>query len=236
IPRLEARLMTLLVTKAVDRTRTKPAPAWRIVLLESESELAVAVTARSTRSKVDHEIEPEELALNWMPPHVIGEPVLFAVKMIALEAVPSATSEPSMKRWTPGSNLTVVPGRMVSVAGARTVTWYVATYIVSLMPHVVSVVMSPRTYVVAVAVGAVIRNAAVAEASSTQTITKVRPRVVVGWARMCDTDSAARVCPALVSPRFHTTLYYPKDAVIAGDIEFASGRRPEQRMTRQPSS
>src|SRR3989442_12251432 len=167
--------MTLLVTKAVDRTRTKPAPAWRIVLLESESELAVAVTARSPRSKVDHEIEPEELALNWMPPHVIGEPVLFAVKMIALEAVPSATSEPSMKRWTPGSNLTVVPGRRVSVAGARTVTWYVATDIVSLVPHVVSVVLSPRTYVVAVAVGAVHRNAAGAEGRAPHPIQKGLP-------------------------------------------------------------
>src|SRR3989442_2363745 len=106
---------------------------------------------------------------------------------------------------------------MVSVAGERTVTWYVATYIVSLKPHVVSVVMSPRTYVVAVAVGAVIRNAAVAEASTTQTITKVRPRVVVGCARMCDTDSASRVCTAPVSPRFITTLYYTNDSFSAGD-------------------
>src|SRR5207245_8214767 len=95
MPTLEARLMTLLETKAVDRTRTNPTPAWRTVLLEIEGELTVAVTARSTRSKVDHEIEPEELALNWMPPHGIGEPVLFAVKIIALVAVPSATSEPS---------------------------------------------------------------------------------------------------------------------------------------------
>src|SRR5256712_14114163 len=120
MPTLEARLMTLLETKAVDRTRTNPTPAWRTVLLEIEGELTVAVIARSTRSKVDHEIEPEELALNWMPPHGIGEPVLFAVKMIALVAVPSATSEPSMYRWTPESNLTVVPGRLGSVAGEGT--------------------------------------------------------------------------------------------------------------------
>src|SRR2546430_14602901 len=111
---------------------------------------------------------------------------------------------------------------MVSVAGERTVTWYVATYIVSLKPHVVSVVMSPRTHVVAVAVGAVIRNAAVAEASTTQTITKPRPRAVVGSARMCDTDSAARGSPALVSPRFLPTLYYPNDAVIARHTQSVS--------------
>src|SRR2546427_10241037 len=121
MPTLEARLMTLLETKAVDRTRTKPTPAWRTMLLEIEGELTVAVTARSPRSKVDHEIEPEELALNWMPPHGLGEPVLFAVKMIALVAVPSATSEPSMERATPESHFTVAPGRRVSGAGGRTV-------------------------------------------------------------------------------------------------------------------
>src|SRR2546428_5364887 len=109
MPTLEARLMTLLETKAVDRTRTKPTPASRTVLLEIEGELTVAVTARSTRSKVDHEIEPEELALNWMPPHGIGEPVLFAVKMIALVAVPSATSEPPLLRGTPESNFIARP-------------------------------------------------------------------------------------------------------------------------------
>src|SRR2546428_13642030 len=114
MPTLEARLITLLETKAVDRTRTKPTPAWRTVLLEIEGELTVAVTARSTRSKVDHEIEPEELALNWMPPHGIGEPVLFAVKIIELLAVPSATSQPSMSQWTPETNLTLHPGRLVS--------------------------------------------------------------------------------------------------------------------------
>src|SRR5256712_6460174 len=106
---------------------------------------------------------------------------------------------------------------MVSVAGERTVTWYVATYIVSLKPHVVSVVLSPRTYVVAVAVGAVIRNAAVAEASTTQTITNVRPSAVVGGARMCDTGSPAMVSPALASPRFLTNLSYPNPAAIASD-------------------
>src|SRR2546427_10399786 len=104
MPTLEARLITLLETKAVDRTRTNPTPAWRTVLLEIETELTVAVTARSTRSKVDHEIEPEELALNWMPPHGVGEAVLFAVKVTGLVAVPSRTRDASMSRWSPGAD------------------------------------------------------------------------------------------------------------------------------------
>src|SRR3989442_15518478 len=146
-----------------------------------------------------------------------------AVQTLAAESVSHMRAHPTT---TLGRTFVIVWVLLASATAAFLMTAPTATattYIVSLMPHVVSVVISPRTYVVAVAVGAVIRNAAVAEASSTQTITKVRPRVVVGWARMCDTDSAARVCPALVPPRFHTTLYYPKDAVIAGDIEFASG-------------
>src|SRR2546427_13221481 len=92
------------------------------VLLVRFGELSVAVTARSTRSKVDQETDPDELALNWIPPHVNGELVPLKVNVMGLAAVPAAMSRPSMKRCTPESNFTVVPGVIVNVRGARTVT------------------------------------------------------------------------------------------------------------------
>src|SRR3989454_11351298 len=102
--------MVLPYTKLDDGTKANPPPACRIELLVRSGELSVAVTARSTRSKVDRETDPDELALNWIPPHGTGEAVLFAVNVIALAEVPSAFSRPSTKRWTPGSKLTLRPG------------------------------------------------------------------------------------------------------------------------------
>src|SRR2546425_13162200 len=104
-PTFVARRIVLLDTQLDDRTKAKPTPAWRIVLLVTPGELSVAVTARSTRSNIDRETDPDELALNWIPPQ--GNAVLFAVNVIALAEVPSAVSRPSTNRWTPESNFTV---------------------------------------------------------------------------------------------------------------------------------
>src|SRR3989442_13674724 len=91
------------------------------LLLMMSGELSVAEIARSTRSNVDQETEPDELALNWMPPHG-GKDEVFAAKVIGFAEVPSAFSCPSTKRRTPGANFTVVPGTTVSVQYALIVT------------------------------------------------------------------------------------------------------------------
>src|SRR2546427_11409008 len=114
-----------------------------ILLLMMSGELSVAEIARSTRSNVDQETEPDELALNWMPPHGVRDDV-FAAKVIGFAGGPSAFSCPSTKRCTPGSNLTVVPGMIVRVQGALIVTAHVAMYRVSATPHVTSAVYTPR--------------------------------------------------------------------------------------------
>src|SRR3989449_11689473 len=119
--------MVLPYTKLDARTKANPPPACRIELLVRSGELSVAVTARSTRSKVDRETDPDELALNWIPPHGNGEAVLFAVKVIAFAEGPSAFSPPSTKRGTPGSNFTVVPGIIVRRPQGRNVPGPLAT-------------------------------------------------------------------------------------------------------------
>src|SRR2546426_4326465 len=111
--------MVLPYTKLDDGTKANPPPACRIELLVRSGELSVAVTARSTRSKVDRETDPDELALNWIPPHGDGEAVLFAVNVIALAAVASALCPPSPNRWAPGSNITVVPGIILRLPQGR---------------------------------------------------------------------------------------------------------------------
>src|SRR2546425_1425531 len=126
-PTFVARRIVLLVRMLDDRTKAKPTPAWRIVLLVRFGELSVAVTARSARSNVDQDTDPDELALNWIPPQGNGEAVLFTVNVIALAEVPSAVSRPSTNRWTPGSNFTVVPGMIVRLPEGRIVTGPVAT-------------------------------------------------------------------------------------------------------------
>ncbi len=62
------------------------------LLLMISGELSVAEIARSTRSNVDQDTEPDELALNWMPPHGKTDPVLFGAKAIGFAGVPSAFS------------------------------------------------------------------------------------------------------------------------------------------------
>src|SRR5712691_10600945 len=126
LPTFVARTIVLLETTLNDRRNTNPAPAWMTLLLMISGELSVAEIARSTRSNVDQETEPDELALNWMPAHGNTDAVLFGAKVIGFTEVPSAFSCPSTKRWTPGSNFTVVPGMIVRVQGARIVTAPVA--------------------------------------------------------------------------------------------------------------
>src|SRR2546429_6662130 len=123
--------MVLLYTKLDDRTKANPPPAWRTVLRVTSGELSVAVRARSTRSNVDHETDPDELALNWIPPHGNGEAVLFAGNVIAFAEVPSAVSRPSTNRWAAGSNLTLVPRTMGRLAPGRIVMGHLATQFVS---------------------------------------------------------------------------------------------------------
>src|SRR5438034_7536033 len=98
--------------------------------------------------------------------------------------VPSAMREPSTNRCVSGSNLTVVPGRIVNVAGARTVTSRMTTYVVSLSPHTVSVVMSPRTYVVAATEGATSSRAPHAAARRTRTSAMLRRAEGGSWGRI----------------------------------------------------
>ena len=126
MPMFEARRIVLLVTELEDRTKAKPTPACRIVLLVTSGELSVAVIARSTRSNVDQETDPDELALNWIPPHGNGEPELFAANVIGCAEVPSAASLPSTNKWTLGSNFTFVPGMIVRLPEGRIVTAPVA--------------------------------------------------------------------------------------------------------------
>src|SRR2546422_11766405 len=92
--------MVLPYTKRDDRTKANPTPACRIELLVRSGELSVAVTARSTRSKVDRETDPDELALNWIPPHGNGEAALFSGKMISFAAGPSGFQRPPAPRGT----------------------------------------------------------------------------------------------------------------------------------------
>src|SRR6266540_7046990 len=122
MPNAVVRRIVLCVTSLLEETRAKPMPAWMIVLSCKDGELESEVTARSARSNVDQETEPDELALNWTPAHGNTEAVLFGPKVMSFPDVPSATREPSTNRCMPGSNLTVVPGWIVSFAGARTVT------------------------------------------------------------------------------------------------------------------
>src|SRR5713101_6351101 len=63
-PTFVARTIVLLETTLNDRRNTNPAPAWMTLLLMISGELSVAEIARSTRSNVDQETEPDELALN----------------------------------------------------------------------------------------------------------------------------------------------------------------------------
>src|SRR6266508_212479 len=191
-------------------------PAWMIVLSCRDGELESAVTARSTRSNVDQETKPDELALNCTPPHGNTEAVLFAPNVMSFAEVPSATRDPSTNRCVPGSNLTVVPGRIVSVAGARTVTSRITTYVVSLSPHTVSVVMSPRTYVVAATDGTVRRTTAHAAPSSRTTSAMLRRAEGGSWGRMW------AIAPGPKGPRrnaslFPATIYYARAAVIVCD-------------------
>src|SRR3989454_7061880 len=110
-PTFVALRIVLPDTKLDDRTKPKPTPAWRIVLLVTPGELSVAVTARSTRSNVDRETDPDELALNWIPPHGNGEAVLFAVEVVAFGAGPSALSRPPPERGEPRANFPPRPRR-----------------------------------------------------------------------------------------------------------------------------
>src|SRR5256712_14140056 len=133
-PTFVARRIVLLDTQLDDRTKAKPTPAWRIVLLVTPGERSVAVPAQSPRRNVDHETDPTELALNWIPPHGNGEAVLFAVNVIAFAEGPSAPSRPLTNRWRPGSNLTALPRMMVKPPQGRIVMGPRATKFVSATP------------------------------------------------------------------------------------------------------
>jgi len=192
-------------------------------LLVMDGELSEAVIARSTRSNVDQDTDPDELALNWIPAHGNGEAVLFAVNVIRFEGWPFATRAPSTKRWTPGSNLTVTPAMIVKVAGARTVTAAVAIYGLLATSQVVSVVMGPLTYFVALTVGEVTRTAVRAEARTARTIATLLIADGERWARMCVAGSWAREFPAPVVSPFPATIYYADDAVILDDNKSRAG-------------
>src|SRR6266581_6458245 len=184
MPNTAARRIVLCETSLPDDTMAKPMPAWRIVLSCRDGELESAVTALSARSKEDQETEPDELALNWTPAHGDTEAVLFGPNVMSFPDVPSATREPSTNRCVPGSNLTVVPGRIVSVAFTRTITSRITTYVVSLSPHTVFLVMGPRTYVVAETEGAVSRRAPHVAARRTRTRAMLRTVEEESWGRM----------------------------------------------------
>src|SRR3989449_8618044 len=119
-PTFVARRIVLHVRMLDDRTKAKPTPAWRIVLLVRPGELSVAVTARSTRSNVDHETDPNELALNWIPPHGNGEAVLFAGNVIALAEGPSGVGPPSTNKGAPGTNFPARPGTILRAPAGHT--------------------------------------------------------------------------------------------------------------------
>src|SRR5256885_11502170 len=121
-PTFVARMIVLLDTQLDDRTKAKPTPAWRILLLVRPGELSVAVTARSTRSNVDHETDPNEVALNWIPPHGNGEAVLFAGKRIAFGRGPAAASRPAANKGIPRAELTRRPGRIGELPRGRSVS------------------------------------------------------------------------------------------------------------------
>src|SRR2546428_3537816 len=110
IPTFVARTIVFLDTKLEDRTKPKPSPAERIVLLMTFGELSVAVTARSTRSNVDQETDPDELALNWTPPQGNGEAVFFPGNVSAFPEGPSAVWRPFPKNREPRSDFTRLPG------------------------------------------------------------------------------------------------------------------------------
>src|SRR6266581_6829847 len=184
MPNAVVRRIVLCETSLPEERRAKPMPAWMITLSCRDGELEKAVTARSARSNVDQETEPDELALNWTPAHGNGEAVLFAPNVMGFPDVPSARSVPSTNRCMSGSNLTVVPGRIVSVAGTPTVTSRMTTYVVSLSPHTVSVVMRPRTYVVAATEGARSKRAPHAAARRTRTSAMLRRAEGGSWGRM----------------------------------------------------
>src|SRR6266705_4729674 len=120
MPNAAARRIVLCETSLPEDTRANPMPAWMTVLSCKDGELESAVTARSARSNVDQETEPDELALNCTPAHGNTAAVLFAPNVMGFPDVPSARSVPSTNRCMSGSNLTVAPGRIVSVAGTPT--------------------------------------------------------------------------------------------------------------------
>src|SRR2546430_17615637 len=102
--------MVLPYTKVDDGTKAKPTPACRIELLVRSGELSVAVTARSTRSKVDRETDPDELALNWIPPHGTGEAGLVAGRGTAFGGAAAGLSRPPADRRERASKLHPPPG------------------------------------------------------------------------------------------------------------------------------
>src|SRR2546427_11592532 len=66
-PTFVALRIVLLGPKLDDRTKPKPSPAWRIVLLVTPEELPVAATARSTRATIDRQTDHARAALDWIP-------------------------------------------------------------------------------------------------------------------------------------------------------------------------
>src|SRR5256885_13794693 len=102
-PTFVARMIVLLDTQLDDRTKAKPTPAWRILLLVRPGELSVAVTARSTRSNVDHETDPNEVALNWIPPHGNGEAGVFPGDGLRFCREASGRRRPARRRGAPGA-------------------------------------------------------------------------------------------------------------------------------------
>src|SRR3972149_3765492 len=111
---MPARSTALSVHMAAGRTNRSPWFAHRTKLLVTIGELAIAVTARSMRSKTDQETDPVELELNWIPIGG-GNPaiVLFARDRISVPGNPFAPSAPPPKRGRRGSIRTVVFGMIV---------------------------------------------------------------------------------------------------------------------------
>src|SRR5438309_264894 len=142
-----------------------------------------------------------------MPPHGVRDDV-FAAKVIGFAGVPPAFSCPSTKWWTRGSNLTVVPGMIVRVRGALIVTAPVAMQTVSATPHVTSVVYTPRTYVVALTVGALTRRTAPSDPRSARATATLLIENREGGVRMRAASPGRGHSPAQCRPvlRFHILL------------------------------
>src|SRR2546426_2733100 len=209
-------LIWLSATVGLARTTPMPIVAVVIVLKDRLGHGGSMMTrGRAKRSNVFHDTDPLPVTLNWTPVGGSRTTVLFPTHRVGVACAASATRRPSTKRDLPGSTRTFTPGLIVRVTPGSTVTCCVRVYVLSVLPHVVTTEMKPRTYVIADARGVTARNAPNGTPTTARTATRLRTRALLGAYMGRDlSEPTGGVRPI---PRSHESLYITNGAVIGRD-------------------